>query len=330
MRSIHNRTLTVKRLFLNSREGAALRLRGIAEKLRSVRLREASGMLLLFLLLLYGTAYFSFNALELHSYGFSDQYTHHAWIYAMEQGKIYPKGIYPEGMHCMVYTMSYLFGIRPFYVILFLGGIHSHAVLLSAFLMMRELFSWKVTPYLALAAFLMLFLPSSDGLYAMSRLAATLPQEFAFPAMFLLTAALLRLLKRKPAEHAVALYRYFLPSCILGDEDLLIFFLGIAVTICVHFYATIMAFFLCAVVFLSRFLRGLRKDVLLRLVLGVVYAVTAAALPFVIAFALGYPLQGSLNWAVAVTRGGEEAWAEGRYDAGTDYLKEETKKEHKL
>ena len=57
---------------------------------------------LLLLVVVYGMVYFTWGAFQEHSYGFSDMYVHHAWIYQLSQGVPFSDGIYPEGMHCMV------------------------------------------------------------------------------------------------------------------------------------------------------------------------------------------------------------------------------------
>ena len=321
-RRLSERTLTLKQLAVNVLEGTRKKtgtlVSNLSDGLKGRKLRFAVLLLVLF----YGVAYFSYNSLALHTYGFSDQFTHNSWISSMENGIIYPKGIYPEGMHCMVYAMRLLPGVRTYSVMLFMGGIHTFTILLSAYLMMREIFRWSYTPLFALAAFLTLSYFSGDGISSMSRLTATLPQEFAFPAVFLCAYGLLRILKRpkeKLSEKKLSL-KEFSPRELLKDEDLVIFSLSVAYSVGVHFYATIIAVFVCGVIYVLHLLRGFSLRVFLRLAVGVIAACLISVLPIGIALARGYQFQGSLRWAIAVSRGGQEAWAEGRYDPNVDYL----------
>lgn len=78
-------------------------------------------------IVVYGIIYFSYGTYVDHSYGFGDMYTHHSWIYGLMEGKIFSAGIYPEAMHCFIYAMRQLFGVR----------IYSSLLLLPAFMWER-------------------------------------------------------------------------------------------------------------------------------------------------------------------------------------------------
>ena len=311
---IQNGTLTWQRVLLN----AGLGLLRCVSKLAAALWRRTAGKriryAMLLLALLYGTVYFSFTALQFHSYGASDQYVHHAWIYALTEGTIYPKGIYPEGMHCVIYTLSTMFGIRIYSVNLFLAGIHAHATLLAAYLMMREIFHSKFTPIFALVTVLSVNLLSVVSVSAMSRIGWTLPQELAFPAVFLCAYSLIRFLESPDVPAGTKLAHALSPRTLLRDENLTILLLAVAVTLAVHFYATIMAVFICAVAFIVYLLRAFHWKKLLQLIPTVMLALVIAVAPMAIALAAGYQFQGSIHWAIAVTKGGEKSWAEGTYD----------------
>lgn len=70
------------------------------------------------LLIIFGIMYFSYGAFQSHSYGWGDMYVHHAWIYGLQEGKIFLEGVYPEAMHCFIYAMNVLFGI-PVYAVFY-------------------------------------------------------------------------------------------------------------------------------------------------------------------------------------------------------------------
>ena len=91
--------------------------------------------------LVFGMIYFSYGAFQVHSYGWGDLYAHHEWIYGLIKGNIFSGGVYPEAMHCFIYSMSVLFGIRIYSILLFLQGIHVAVFLLSVYLLLREVFA---------------------------------------------------------------------------------------------------------------------------------------------------------------------------------------------
>ncbi len=128
----------------------------------------------------FGMIYFTYGTFQDHSYGFGDMYTHHSWIYGLLQGKPFSAGIYPEAMHCLIYTIRVAFGIRIYSIMLFLAGIHVAVILVGAYLLLKELFAWRGTAILVLAAFLTVDLLCIDEIFSMSRLQWTLPQEFGF------------------------------------------------------------------------------------------------------------------------------------------------------
>ena len=90
---------------------------------------------------IYGMIYFSYGALHEKYYGASDIYVHHGWIDMLLKGAIFGAGIYPEGMHCFVYSMNTLFGVEVYSCLLYLGGMHVSAFLVAVYLFFKEIFS---------------------------------------------------------------------------------------------------------------------------------------------------------------------------------------------
>ncbi|MCM1239453.1 MAG: hypothetical protein NC331_08725 [Lachnospiraceae bacterium] len=256
---------------------------------------------LLAIVLLYGMIYFTYGAFQDYSYGFGDMYPHNAWIYGLVQGKIFSAGVYPEGMHCFLYTIHVLFGIRVYSVLLFTAGIHIVAFLLSAYVLLRQVFRWRYTPILALTMFLTLEVVCVNEIYSMSRLQWSIPQEFALYTQFLCAAFLIKYLREAnqvPADKPRARFYW--------NENLVVFSLTLAASLAIHFYATIMAFFLCAA-FVPMFFRKIfcRKR-FVPLVTGVVCGFLIAVLPMAGALASGIPFQGSIGWAMNVINGTDE------------------------
>ncbi len=185
------------------------------------------------LVILYGMMYFTYGAFQVHSYGYGDLYTHHGWIYGLIQGKIFPEGVYPEAMHCFIYCMHAVFGIKVYSILLFLQGIHAAVFLLSVYLLLRKVFCWQYTSVFVLMLFLTLDLNNADLIHSMFRLQITLPQEFGLHTVCLSTLYLLEYLRR---EHSVGttgrkgkVRRYY------WDENLFLFLMSCAAAAMVHF-----------------------------------------------------------------------------------------------
>lgn len=266
---------------------------------------------LLFVLLVFGCMYFSYGAFQDYSYGFGDIYPHNQWIYALTQGQIFSDGVYPEGMHCFIYAMHTLFGIRIYSCMLFTQGIHVMVFLLSAYLFLKEIFRFRFTPHFALALFLTLDVVCIDSVFGMSRLQWTIPQEFGMYAMFLCPAFLIRYLNTPKEEIRLPQNKcgkklQFLKKAYY-NENLLVFMLAIAVTLAVHFYPTIMAFFLCVAFVPVLFSRIFKSTRFVSLVGAVLVGVLIAVVPMAGALASGIPFQGSINWAMNVINGVEGA-----------------------
>ena len=317
---------------------------------------------------IFGMIYFTYGTFQNYSYGFGDMYPHNAWIYGLTQGQIFSAGVYPEGMHCFVYAMHTMFGIRIYSCMLFTAGVHSATFLLAGYVMLKELFRWKYTAVASLALFLTIDVICIESFYAQARLQWTLPQEFAFYAVFLCAAFLARYIKSvseepkeepvkivtvnpelaaeeleadkaeeesevevveeektkaldilhanddmlpPPTEEKIPFKERFVArvkKIAFADKlnytpELLIFMMALAVTIVVHFYATIMAFYLCVALVPVLLTKIFKPKNLGALVVAVIAALMIAILPMGGALASGIPFQGSIGWAMNVING---------------------------
>ncbi len=268
-----------------------------------------------FILVLFGLIYFSYGSLHDYSFGCGDIYTHTQWIYNLTIGEIFSSGIYPEGMHFFIYAENALCGVPMYSGILFTGCITVFVTLLSLYILFRELFVWKHTPKLALLIFLVIDVCTANEIFSMARMQWSLPQEFGYPAMLLCATYLIRYLRysvvekkeksvRQAEKKALRIpfikktIKISIPLC-FKDENLFIFTFALAVTIIIHFYSTIMAFFLCVGVAIA-LIRKIFSRKFLPLVVGVVTGLMVAIVPFVACFLAGIRLQGSLYWAMSL------------------------------
>lgn len=250
---------------------------------------------LLLVVLAYNVLYFGWGVFHDRVYGFSDMNVHNQWIYQLSEGNVFSSGIYPEGMHCAMYALSALFGVRIYSCMLFVPSLISALTFLTIYCLMKELFHWRYSALLGL-----FFLSVFGGIerylmISMARMQCALPQEFAFPAVIICCLFLVRYLK---GGKQIYWKEKFKKCC--WDDDLLVFTLAFSATIAVHFYATFMAFFLCAGVAVWLWKKVFTKERFLPLVAAVCLGLFAAAAPMIAGFASGIAPEGSLYWAMSI------------------------------
>lgn len=255
--------------------------------------------ILLLVIVAYGMVYLNYGAFQVQSFGFGDQYVHLQWISGLVENKIFYDGIYPEAMHCIIYVQHAMFGVSLYSLVLFAGGIHIATLMISIYLFVKEITKSRFMPHVVLLIFLTLDSQVVDEIFGMSRLQWTLPQEYALFAEFLCAAYLLRFLKyggfkTKRNEKKSRLY---------WNEDLFLFMLSIAASIAIHFYVTIMAVFICIPVALFYATKVFRPRYFFPLLASVILGFVIAVAPMGTALAAGYPLQGSLTWAMNIIKG---------------------------
>lgn len=272
-------------------------IRYLQEKTRGHRIEY----FLLLVVVVYGMIYFSYPAFVEPSYGTSDMYVHHSWVYGLQEGQIFSGGIYPEGMHCFIYAMNALFGISVYSSLHFLAGIYVSTLLVSVYCFLKEIMRSRYTGILVLAAFLTLDLVSFDEIASMARLQWTLPQEFGLFTMFLGTLYLVRYLRAERAPRKENGKRKW----IVWDENLLIFILAVAGSIVTHFYVTIMAFFLCVPFVIVGIRKLFHHGNFRSLLSAVIIGILIAAIPMGAAYATGIPFQGSIGWALNIIKGSD-------------------------
>ena len=212
----------------------------------------------------------------------------------MSRGKIFAKGVYPFGFHCMIYYLHAVFRFDT-YVILcqffFAQVIFMHLVLLA---MLKQLCKTKYIPYIGTFVFLLGNFWSGQ---TYSRFYATLPQEFGMifviPSIYFLIR-FFQISKQKLADKETRL-------------TLQCFAMAFSLTLAIHFYGTMIAGLCCIGIACGFCFRFLRKEYFRRIMFTGICSVFLAVLPMGIAFATGTPLQGSLGWGLSVINGGKSS-----------------------
>ena len=248
----------------------------------------------MFILLILGAMFWIYGRQIILTYGYraSDIPVHLSWINQMSRGKIFSKGVYPFGFHCMIYYLHTVFRIDT-YVILceffFAQVIYLHAVLLA---MLKLLCKTKYLPYIGVFTYIV------GNFWAgqtYSRFYSTLPQEygmiFVIPSVYFLI-------------------RFFqIHKENLKDREtrriLQCFAMAFSLTLAIHFYGTMIAGLCCIGIAMGFCFRFVKKEYFCRIMVTGILSVALAVLPMAIAFAGGTPLQGSLGWGMSVINGNQ-------------------------
>lgn len=269
---------------------------GLARRWQRFRQRyagKAAEYLVLAGILLFGLAFFLNGAFQDYSFGCFDQYTHYRWTENLLAGDIFAWGVYPEGMHCFLYALHVLFGVKLHSCVLFLAGIHnSTSFLLAAYCLLNALFRSGHTTLLVLTAWLAFDGIGPAALEAFTRMTWTLPQEFGHYLILACPLLLLRYCRErcKPVQW----YR---------DENLLLLAVGIANAVSMHFYVLILAACACVPVVFAYWRELFPPRRMLPPIAAGLYGAELGLLPMLIACAVGFPLEGSLLWGFNTLRG---------------------------
>lgn len=246
---------------------------------------------------------FGQDTLTYYGYKASDVPVHNYWINAMVDNDIFVAGVYPHGFHCTLYYIHAVFGIETYEILRVFGFIETVFVYLSLLVSLRALCKSRFAPYIGMMFFM---LPSFIGYYTYWRYSASLPQEYGMMFMF-------------PAVYfAIRFFTDLAQANKIEDQDeqkarkkrnnwyLAGFIISFSLTITVHFYDTIPTGFFCIGIALGFCFRFFRWRYFKRIMLAGVISIAVAVLPLAVGYALGHPLQGSLNWAISIMGGSEE------------------------
>lgn len=256
--------------------------------------------LMLLIILVFGMIYFSIGQIQEYTYGHYDQYIHFQWILDLKQGNIFSEGIYPEAMHCFIYCMHCLFGVKLYSCMLFLSGIHITAFFVATYCLLKEVFHHRFISLYVLIAWLT-YDAGMEGLalekmyVSMARLLWTLPQEFGMHLIFLCPLALLRFLVMK--KNGITTKDWY------KDGNLFLLMFGVGAAFSIHFYVVILSFFMCMAVAMAFLWKMISIKNIMILLRTIGYGVNIGAFPMILAYIMGTDLQGSLFWGLAVYNG---------------------------
>lgn len=226
-------------------------------------------------------------------YGASDIPVHNYWINGLIENNIYVAGIYPMGMHCMLYYLAAMLEI-PVYVTLRLFWLVQYSMIaMMILLFLKGHCKTRFLPYLGL--FMFVGAKYFNGI-SYSRYGATLPQEFGMlyilPSIFFV----MEFFKTRKEELDGGINRIRCTS----SWYLLGFAMSFSLTLTSHFYDTIIAGVICIGIAIGYGYWFWRKEYFFRIMLSGIVSVLMAFLPMAAAFLTGKSLQGSMYWAMSI------------------------------
>jgi hypothetical protein len=263
-------------------------------------------VILLGVLLLYNIWFLTYKVNLYHCYQFSDVPVHQSWIYELEHGTLFYNGIYPFGMHAMVYIIRIIFRLNLREILLYAGAYQTLLLMIGLYLLAREVFRGKYTP---VAAVIIISLMLNQGRYA-----ASLPQEAGMYAVTGLAYFMIRYMHSDQKKFVIkrdSLFRrFFRINAYINrryiNSELILLMLCVALVIAYHFYAAIAAIFLVIAIGLAYIPKILKKQYFIPLMFCGIMGAIIAVFPMVACLAKGIPFQESTAWATSVIAG--EKW----------------------
>ena len=235
----------------------------------------------------------------------ADISVHMSWINEVDNGIIFSDGIYPFGMHALLYYMHAVFGIPTVRIMLLFGPVQTFYIFTMLLAFLKEICRFRYMPYLGYIGFAVgdYLVGGADYGGSFSRYYSALPQEFGM--IFLLPCS-------------IALVRFFRA---VQDEDrrqkcressiwLWLLIISFGLTFSAHFYNTFIAAILVIAAAAAYIRFVVRPEVLKRLICAALLAILIPVFPMAVAFACGTPLQSSLYWGMEIMGIGDEKEAE--------------------
>lgn len=232
------------------------------------------------------------------AYIFSDTSRHENMINQMLQNDLYKDGVYPYGMHIIMYTAVTSAFANLYNFNMYSGNIMCLCFFVALYFWLRKVFKNKMSAILVIAFFLFVattvlhFLPNDRMVYdGLHRLRYTLPEEFCMFALFISPICLINIMKSKESMKT--------PDNI---SQLILLGLSVATTLASHYYTVIFQFILCLFTFFAYILH-LKKEKFIALCISV----GAGVLSILIAMGLGFvkckKWAYAVNWASTVPSG---------------------------
>lgn len=249
------------------------------------------------------------RAVRSFGYSASDIPVHLYWVNGMSDNHIFVAGIYPFGMHSIIYLINTAFGIDTYVIFRVFALIQCLAIHIMAVLFLKLCCKSRFAAYPGMFLY-------SIGNYItnnnFSRFISTLPQEFSM--LFILPTAYFALsfFKQKRLEMQQG----------VKSKDSTVSLVGLAMSFALsftaHFYGAMVAGLFCVGIGIGHFLWIFRPAYFKRIFITGLLSVLIAVFPMGVAFAMGTPLQGSLYWGSNIIKGVNNQTTAETSDSSTD------------
>jgi hypothetical protein len=264
-------------------------------------------------LVIYNIWFLTHNVMFYHSYQFSDIPVHQSWIYELEHGTLFSDGIYPFGMHAMVYIIRVVSGINLREIMLYAGAYQTVLLMIALFLLAKEIFYAKYTPIAVVITI--------SFMLNQSRFAASLPQEAGMYTVVGLAYFMIRYLhedrKKFVIDRDSGLRRFFRINSYINrryiTSEAILLMLCVALVIAYHFYTAIAAVFLVIAIGLAYVPKIFKKQYFIPIMFCGIMGAVIAVLPMGACLAKGIPFQESMEWATSVIANEEWQGSDANY-----------------
>ncbi len=231
---------------------------------------------------------------------------------------MYVEGIYPFGMHAMIYSIRAFFAFNLREILLYAGAYQFTLLIIGIYILAKEIFVGK---YSSIAVILITSLLLNQGRYA-----AALPQEIGMYAVVAVAYFMIRYLhsnqKKNIIESDSRIRRLFRVKTYINrryiSSELILLTLSVALVISYHYYTAFAAVFIIIAIGLGYIFKILRKQYFLPLLFCGVMGVVIAVLPTGLGLAKGIPFQESIDWALTVMSGEEWRGSDLDYQVNLD------------
>lgn len=283
----YNKT-TIKKYLYNCLETLTLLSKGAYGG--RLLLRRLINERLLSLKLLMGVYYIEFigfiSCMAIHAYytglrfvhysglGMEEEAVHLGFIQASLKGNIFADGVYPFGMHNIIYAISKVFGIKAFIVTRYFGFVITMWLVIMLYIMMKKLCKSSYAPLIGL----ILYVASNIYRTALrERMQVASPQEYGLLFLYPMGICLYLYIR----------YKY--------KEYLLLYCMCLALTVYCHYYITIMGLLLSLCINISQFRLLLKNRIIDKLLVYGLIGILIGALPMLIGIISGKPLEASIS-----------------------------------
>lgn len=241
---------------------------------------------------------YGIRMLQSFGYAASDIPVHLYWVNGLSDNDIFIAGVYPFGMHGIIYALCTAFRMDSYVIFRVFGLLQCLAVHMVALVILKLCCKSR---YAAYAGFFLYTIGNYITSNNFSRYFSALPQEFSMVFIFPTVFYAFCFFKQKRRELEENLPE---KGSMLALTGLVMSF---SLSFTAHFYGAIVAGIFCVGIAIGYSVWLVRRVYLTKILLAGLISVAIAVLPMAVAYVTGTPLEGSLYWATSVMSSGGES-----------------------